>query len=251
MRKIILFLSLLLLGCKSLIKVENLSTFNKISTKNLINQIDERKPIYNFLALRSQATIIDNNSSNQFNLGIRIQKNEKILVSGSLFIPLFKGLFTKDNISFYEKINQSYYIGNYQYLSQLLSYKINLQSLQNILLGQPVADLNKMRWEQQIDDKSYILQAYSKESNTTFYYKFNPLDLTLRGQAITTNETKLTIEYDNYKLSQGYLLPQKVNISAYRKGKDLKILLNLKVNKSEKNGTFPFLIPKDYKEIKL
>ena len=158
---------------------------------------------------------------------------------------------TKDNISFSEKINQSYYVCNYQYLSQLLTYKLNLQSFQNILLGQPVADLNKMRWKQQIDEKNYILQAYSKESNTTFYYKFNPLDLTLTGQAITTNETKLTIEYENYKLSQGYLLPQKVNISAYRKGKDLKILLNLKVNKSEKNGTFPFLIPKGYKEIKL
>ena len=146
MQKTILFLSLLLLGCKPLKKAENSSDFNKISTKNLINQIDERKPIYNFLALRSQATIIDNNSSSQFNLGIRIQKNEKILVSGSFLIPLFKGLLTKDNISFYEKINRSYYVGNYQYLSQLLTYKLNLQSFQNILLGQPVADLNKMRW---------------------------------------------------------------------------------------------------------
>ena len=59
--------------------------------------------------LRSQATIVNNGTTHQFNISIRLKKQEQILISGSLLIPLFKGLLTKNDLVFYEKLNKSFY----------------------------------------------------------------------------------------------------------------------------------------------
>ena len=63
---IILF-SLLLIGCKSLKNTENKPDFKKISTKSLLSQVINKKPEFDFIQIRSQATILNNNSKNQFN----------------------------------------------------------------------------------------------------------------------------------------------------------------------------------------
>ena len=144
MRKTIFLFLLLVLGCKSLNKVEYKSTIKKISTKTLINEIENRKPQYDFLSIRSQSSVTENNSTNQFNLGIRIQKNEKILINGSILIPLFKALFTKEDIAFYEKISRSYYKGGYQYLSNMLNNDFSLKALQKMLTGQPIMSFSEI-----------------------------------------------------------------------------------------------------------
>ena len=74
----------------------------------------------------------EENSTNQFNIGIRIKENEKILISGSLLIPLFKGLLTRDQISFYEKISRSYYKGSYASFSK--KFKWVLRRIQIICM---------------------------------------------------------------------------------------------------------------------
>ena len=77
MKKTIFLFSLLVIGCKPLKKVEYKPSIKKIPTKILIDEVENRKPIYDFLSIRSQSTVTENNSTNQFNLGIRIQKDEK------------------------------------------------------------------------------------------------------------------------------------------------------------------------------
>ena len=186
MKKTILLFSLLVLGCKSLKKVEYKSNIKKIPTKILIDEIENRKPKYDFLSIRSQFTVTDNNSTNQFNLGIRIQKDEKVLISGSILIPLFKALFTKDKIAFYEKISRSYYKGGYQYLSSILSHEFSLSAFQKMLTGQPMTNFSEIKWKQLTSLHNYALESYYKKKDITIEYRFNPIDLNLISQKITS-----------------------------------------------------------------
>ena len=251
MKKTILLFSLLILGCKSFKKVQYKSNLKKITTKTLINEIKNREPQYDFLSIRSQSTITENTSITQFNLGIRIQKDKKILINGSILIPIFKALLTNQNASFYEKISRTYYKGGYNYLSDKLNYEFNLNNFQNMLTGQPVISLAGKKWRQQETNENYALEFYSKKNNINVLYMFNPIDLSLIRQEISSNNSKLIVEYEQYQKVEGSLLPQKVKISAKSEVKELKILLDLKMNKKGNSDIFFFQIPKGYKEVKL
>ena len=52
-------------------------------------------------------------------------------------MPLFKGMFTKNEMLFYEN-NKSFYKGDYKYISEILNYNLSLQSIENLILGQPI-----------------------------------------------------------------------------------------------------------------
>jgi hypothetical protein len=251
MKKTILLFSLLILGCKSLKKVQYKSNLKKITTKTLINEIKNREPQYDFLSIRSQSTITENTSITQFNLGIRIQKDKKILINGSILIPIFKALLTNKNASFYEKISRTYYKGGYTYLSDKLNYEFNLNNFQNMLTGQPVISLAGKKWRQQETNENYALEFNSKKNNINVLYMFNPIDLSLIRQEISSNNSKLIVEYEQYQKVEGSLLPQKVKILVKSEAKELKILLDLKMNKKGNSDIFFFQIPKGYKEVKL
>ena len=251
MKKIILLFSILIVGCKSFTKVEYKSDYKKVSTRTLINEIKERKPDYNYLSIRSQSTIIDNTSTNQINLSVRIQKDEKILINGSILIPLFKALLTDKNIKFYEKISRTFYSGNYQYISNLLNNRFTLISFQNMLTGQPIIEFNEMNWKQFYENNTYGLETFSKTNSNNVRYIFNPSNLTLISQSIYSKNNYLTVEYDDYKFIEGDFFPEKITISANNKKEKLKILLNLKVSKTTQQGMFSFKIPNGYKEIKI
>lgn len=251
MKKTILLFSLLVLGCKSLKKVEYKSNIKKIPTKILIDEIENRKPKYDFLSIRSQFTVTDNNSTNQFNLGIRIQKDEKVLISGSILIPLFKALFTKDKIAFYEKISRSYYKGGYQYLSSILSHEFSLSAFQKMLTGQPMTNFSEIKWKQLTSLHNYTLESYYKKKDITIEYRFNPIDLNLISQKITSKKNTLIIEYENYQFVEGSFFPQKIKILAKSQTDELKASLNLKTSKTGNSNMFSFEMPKGYKELKL
>ena len=113
--------------------------------------------------LRSQATIVNNGTTNQFNVSIRLKKQEQILISGSLLIPLFKGLLTKNDLMFYEKLNKSFYRGNYDYISELLNFQFSLESFENLITGKPIVNLNNLKLRQSSENKNYILSSYDRK----------------------------------------------------------------------------------------
>ena len=251
MRKVLIFIPLLFLSCKALTKVDIEKSFKKISTKNLLKKISKQETNYNYLFIRSQATIIKGKSENQINLSIRIKNNEKILISGSLLIPLFKGLITEKEIAFYEKIKKTYYLEDYSSLASLLNFKLSLSSLENLFVGKPVDDLSIVKVSQEKNIDTYVLESKNKTVKTT--YSYNPFTFKLMEQKLSSVTTKneLTISYDNYKTINGKSFPQKIILIANGNKETLKVLLNLKINRIDQELSFPFEIPKGYKKTEL
>ena len=251
MRKVLIFIPLLFLNCKALTKVDTEKSFKKISTKKLIKNVLEEEVSYNSLFIRSKATIIEEGSSNQINLSFRIKNSDKILISGSLLIPLFKALITKKEIAFYEKIKKTYYIEDYNTLTSIINFKLSLNSLEKLFVGKPIGDLKETRFSQLTDNQNYILESKNKKVQIT--YVFNPFNYRLKEQKLYSpiSKNELTIQYSNYKIIEGKSFPQKIIIIAKGKERTLKVLLNSKINRIDQELTFPFEIPNDYKKTEL
>ena len=251
MKKTLFLFSLLVIGCNAIKKVEYKTGIKKISTKTLINEIEKRTPSFDFIVYRTQATVFEENSTNQFNIGIRIQKNEKILITGSLLIPLFKGLLTREQISFYEKISKSYYKGGYTSFSREFNQELSLKTFQNLIIGRPIVKLTENKWRQVINNQAYSLQSLSKKDNVIIRYDFSPINLRLISQSIAFENNILTVNYGKYKITNGQLFPQEIKVFLHSKNKKIETSLNLKINKLGEPVSFPFKIPKGYKLIKI
>ena len=82
MRKIIFVFFLFISSCNLTKSSSSSAALKKIPTKILKEKIENNKTKFSYLMLRSQATIVNNGSTNQFNLSIRLKNQDKILISG-------------------------------------------------------------------------------------------------------------------------------------------------------------------------
>lgn len=251
MRNFFLVFLIIFSGCNITKKANNSSTIKKIPTKRLLENVEKNKSDFTYLLLRSQATVIENGSKSQFNVSIRIKKDDKILISGSLLIPLFKGLFTENKLMFYEKLNKSYYEGNFQYVSELFNFEFTLESVQNLLTGEPLTFKNS-KLTQALKNSEYELESYDRKKKVSKSYTFNPINFNLKKQSFSNNlGAKLSVVYDNYKTLGEVNVPQLITILATNKDKTTRVVIKSKISRINQEVTFPFKIPSGYKKIKL
>ena len=228
MRIFLLVILIIFSGCNITKKANTSSTIKKIPTKRIIENVEKNKSDFTYLLLRSQATVIENGSKSQFNVSIRIKNDDKILISGSLLIPLFKGLLMENKLMFYEKLNKSYYDGSFQYVSDLFNFEFSLESVQNLFIGEPLT--------------LKVLKSYT----------FNPINFNLKKQSFSNNSgAKLSVVYDNYKTLEKVNVPQLITILATNKEKTTRVVIKSKISRINQEVTFPFKIPSGYKKIKL
>jgi hypothetical protein len=251
MKKTIFLYLLFAFGCKAINNTEYNSNIKKLSTRNLVNKIQSKDINYDFLSIRAKSKIIETNSTNQINLAIRIEKDKNIIINGTILIPLFKAKLTKESVVFYEKINKTYYEGNYQNLSGILNYEFTFRAFQRVLTGQPIIGLDELKWEQLPSSKEYSLINFTRKKNVKAEYLFNPVNLTLKSQKIISNNNTLIAEYENYQFVEGSFFPKKIMLLATSEEKQIKILLDLNISKTGNSSMFSFEKPKGYKEIQL
>ena len=268
-RILILFFLFLLLGCDvskrplNDIDTKNLSASSSsfrennkflnrsILNKKLITEIDKKRPQYDFLSYSSLVKINNNQSTNQFNLGIKIQNKKKLLLTGSFIIPLFKVFFTQEQVMFYEKINRSYFKRDYKDLPILLNSQFNLNYFQNIIVGNPIIDLDELRWKQFFDNKIIKVQADSKRNQLKIEYEFDFETLKLKRQIVYKEDQTLEINYKDFEILRNIELPNEIEIIYTNNKKITLIDLKLKISRLDSEFEFTFKIPNGYKEIVL
>lgn len=185
---------------------------------------------------------------------MRIKKDETIWISLSkLGYPLGKVLITKDKVSYYEKINKTYFEGDFALLSNWLGTELDFQKVQNLLLGQAILNLKDSKHEVALKGAYYELTPKKENGLFNILYLLNPQNFKLVKQQVTQPEENktLSIDYDNYERIDGEFFPKEVLITA----KDQKYTTTIDVEyrsvEFNKSIRFPFTIPNGYKEIKL
>lgn len=254
MKKIVIIVSLcfFVLSCKSkkALISEGVAT-EKIKATEIIKNHYNNKNDFKTLYIKASARYEDLKNANSVTADIRIQRNEKILISiRFLGITMAKALMTPNEVNYYEKLNGTYFKGDYELLSQFIGTELDYNKVENLLIGEAIDDLNKEKFVAIIIDKLYKLNnVNTKEIDKTFYFEADNF-LVKKEEIIQANKNrKLTIEYPNYQKIGNYMLPAAIEINAtHDKG---KTAISIEYNTINLNDelSFPYSVPDSYERI--
>ena len=258
MKKIalVIVLSILALSCKSkAIAVaasnEPVAASNEMSAKKIIENYYSNKNQFSTLYIKSSARYADNKQTQNVTAEIRIKKDEQILVSiRFLGITMAKALITPKSVNYYEKINGSYFEGDFSSLSQWLGTDLDYTKIQNMLLGKAIDDLTKGKYSASILEKTYRLDDVSN-ANTKKSFFLDSDTFLVEKQEITqtTEERMIKVAYPDRKLYNEATLPTSVLINTFQKKGNTEINLEYNSVSFNEELSFPYSVPNGYKRI--
>ena len=68
-----------------------------------------------------------------------------------------KAMITPTKVSYYEKINNTYFEGDFSMLSNWLGTDLDFNKVQNLFLGKAIDDLTKDKWVSEVVEKMFKL----------------------------------------------------------------------------------------------
>jgi hypothetical protein len=253
MKKYIGFLLVfLLLSCKTKKAfVADNSSNNVLTSENIIEKNYNDKMNFSTLYIKSNASYKDGKQSQNVTAEIKVKKDEKILISiRFLGITMAKALITPNEVKYYEKINGSYFEGNYAALSRWLGTDLDFQKVQNMLIGEAIDDLKGAKFETTIEDNLYKLSS-SIDANTskTFYFENNNFRIKKQAITQTAQGRMLQVSYPERKEASEAFLPLRIAIEAIQNSETTNININYNTISFNEDLSFPYSVPESYERI--
>lgn len=248
MRKIVcLFMFVFIISCKSKQAVIDGVANKEVSSNKIIQEHNKNDKYFKTIDIRANAKYSDQNQSHSVNADIRIQKDEIIWINVKILgVPLAKALITPDKVSYYEKINHTYFEGDFSLLSNWLGTDLDFSKVQNLLLGHAVDDLTQSKYKNSIEDNLYKLYEEGKKDTQKEFY-FESSNFLLKKEKISqVNENRrLEITYPSYQELMHIFVPNEIQIKAFQK-EEINITLIYKSATFNEDINTSFSIPEGY-----
>lgn len=250
---VIVLMVIFMISCKSkAVAVQNNNTEvvakkdNKVIEKHYDNKLD-----FSTLYIKANAKYVDEKQSQNVTVEIKIKKDEQILVSVRfLGITMAKALITPTAVSYYEKINGTYYEGDFTSLSKWLGTELDYSKVQNLLVGEALDDLRKGKYTQTIVENLIRLED-EKNNNLKKAFFLDAEKYLLQKEEISQTEENrmLEIKYSDNKVFDQGILPASIEINAIQPKGRTDINLNYNTISFNEELSFPYSVPSGYKKI--
>ena len=154
---------------------------------------------------------------------------------------------------FYNKLDNSYFDGDYALISDFFGTDLQFKNLQNLLLGEAIFDIKPKEFEKKLHPNSYTIAPKRQNDLFDLLYLINPsyfkLDAQLLSQSLEQNVLK--VQYRSYQNVEGLVLPEQMAITSTNPNEQTTLNLNIKSVSLDQPLRFPFTIPKGFKAIEL
>lgn len=247
--------SVTLVSCKAKAKVVNENKgddLNRLNSERIIKNYYANKSDFKTLYIKSNVKYSDEKQNQNLSAEIKIKKDEQILISIRVLglVVIAKALITPTAVSYYEKVSNTYFEGDFSTLSKWLGTDLDFNKVQNILIGQAMDDLTKGNYQDSLVDQTYRLEDISK-TNSKKYFFFDKDMFLLSKQEISqvAENRKVDVSYSNYNKYNETSIPSSIIINAEQdKG---KTEINLGYNNITINEelNFPYSVPNGFKRI--
>lgn len=182
---------------------------------------------------------------------LRLEKDKQLWLSVKVLgFTVAKAYITPTEVQFYEKLGRRYYKGDFSAVSNFLGTSITFKSLQDLLLGQSMLDLNDSKLIATKNSKGDIEITPKKPSKKyTYTLSLNQLNNKVASYFISQKEKnrQLKVNYKEYQEIDDKLLPAILNINALAGKQQKKLDIEFKKIALDDKLTFPFSIPSGYK----
>ena len=266
----VILIGLFLFSCKQQEnKVKVKVKINHRSTKFLIAKLIEKE--FQFKTLSGKANVVyDNSKKTAFKTHLRIKKDSAIWMSiSSIGIEAARVLITEDTVKIMNRIDKTYFIGDFEYINKILGAGLDYQMLEALLTGNSLDFEHNEKIHSSTDRKkeSYYISTEKKRKvrkelkkdkikikSQTQALWLNPISYKIEELLLSSPESKQSLkgEFTNYKeveTANSQLFPFTLLFELNTKTSS-SITVNYAKIAIGKAVSFPFKIPSKYEQIK-
>lgn len=248
----VIIILLSVFSCKPSKTISSSESNLGLSVKQLIKENDRNKAVFKTLAARVKLNIFQGDKTEKYTVNIRMEKDKKILLM-STPISVIKALITPKRVSFYNKLDNTYFEGDFKFLSDLLGTELDFEKLQNLLLGEALFGLKTESLKLSDNENEYILQPKKQNSLFELFYLISPSHFKITSQQLSQfkEQRHLQIDYKSYQEVDKQILPENIKVIAVEATEEFILEMEFKGVSLNEKLRFPFKIPSGFKEIKL
>ncbi|MDW5289038.1 DUF4292 domain-containing protein [Formosa sp. PL04] len=251
LRIITVMILMVTVGCKSTKTLTATDANLKLNTKQLIKENAKQVAQFKTLSAKVKAVYSEGNSSKSISINLRIEKDKAIWLNGPFSAARL--LITPDKVSFYNKLDNTFFEGDYKLLSDFLGTDLDFNKVQSLLLGEALFNLKETKYVSSIYDEAYLVQPENQKALFELFYIINPTYFKIVSQQLSQpqEERILEINYLKYQEVAGQIIPEHIKINAVEARSETIIELELKSVSLNENLNFPFKIPSGFEAIEL
>ncbi len=260
---IFIFLLLFSISCRTIapvVVVEDSYTGNQIFEQLLGNEPD----IETYSVRRMQISLKENEDEISFRGSVRIKKDSLILFTINAFagIEAARVLMTRDSIKIIDRINNQYFLGNYEDRNRYLPFNVQFDMMQNLFFATPLDIMNEYNLFEN-GDKVYFfnneiislqnhrdISTDDHSGNNSIRFDFDK-NFLMRESLFHSTDTEAfaRFNFNSYNKYNGYYFPEDIDV--YLISHKVPVSANIKLSRIEINNelSFPFNIPARYNSI--
>lgn len=219
----------------------------EMRTKQILKKHIKQHAKFNTLQCKLKVELFQNSKAQSNTVTLRMDRGKTIWISA--FLNLIRIKITPDRVQMYNKIDKTYFDGDFSLIKQLLGIDLDFSNLENLLLGDTFFKHNSSSLNQVKDNTGYTLKPYKLDPTLNVLYRINPFYFKMKTQEIShlKEEIHLKVNYDDFQEINQQLIPSKMAITINEKQNNTFIKLNLKSVSLNQSIRFPFKLPKGYK----
>lgn len=220
------------------------------SAKEIIKGHYANNRDFKTLYIKADARYNDKNTGQRVSADIRIKKDEKILVSIKFVgITMGKALITPDKVSYYEKLNQTYFEGDYAMLSRWLGTDLDYEKIQNLFIGKALYNLEQDTYSAKIENDLYRL--FGKGGGISKDFLFEGANYLLKKETIAQGGLEprsVEIQYPAYREYGKKVMPASIKIDAEQKD---HVTIDIDYNSItfDEDFSFPYDVPQGFEQV--
>ncbi|MEZ5084047.1 MAG: DUF4292 domain-containing protein [Bacteroidales bacterium] len=232
----------------------------------LFEQLKKNELKFDWIEGKLNIDIVIDDKKNSLNGQIRMRKDSAIWISFSpaLGIEMARLLITTDTIKFINRINKTYFIGDYRFVNNFLGTNVDYDVLQSILLGNDLTYYEDGKFRATYDSKEYHLvtagrsklKKYVKtqDDEERIYIQnifLNPETFKITSMKIkelTKESKKLDALYSDFRYVENQLFPHFIHYDITAEKQVIVDLFYTRFRLNE-NQEFPFKITSKYSRI--
>lgn len=233
----------------------------------LFKKLKEHELKYTYFMGKFSAEYKNKKKSTSFNGQIRIRKDSVIWLSltPGLGIEAMRLIITQDSVRMINKLNDTYYVGDYEAVNHFLNTNIDFDILQAYLLGNDLQFYENGEFRASIDKDCYKLSTAarmklkkyvrnSREDVRAFIqniwldsetFKITEADV----KEISNEKIKLEAGYGDFESIDGQLFPKTLDVTIWADN-TIKVKASFSKITVDVPLQFPFRIPSGYTQVK-
>ncbi len=236
-------------GSQSALKKKDLKTE---TLKAIVKNYNKSAPQFKTMRGRIKGEYNDGSQQQSLSVSYRFKKDNTLWMSAKFagLIQVAKMMITPKNIKFYERVDNSYFDGDFELVSAFLGLELNFEQLQNLFTGQALKQIDIANTDFQTANE-YFQMVTTYDNGITQFLLLDSKTFKIKQQTISLDDRQIKINYKSYQMVEGSSFPEEFVILAGDSKEQIQISITYKNIKLNEDLKFPFSFPNNYSPIQL